>query len=327
MTYLGLVVGPSLGGWLASLFGWRVVFYINFPVGLLAIWLGMHFIPQDSVQKQEEKFDYLGAATFVLGLGILLLGLNQANAWGWTSLPTLAMLLGAILFLAVFIYIERHVPSPMLDLSLFKQRAFSLAASSAVFNYIGIFCSIFLMPFFLIQAKGYSPAQAGLILTAQSLVMAVVAPISGTLSDRIGTRLPAVIGMAILSAGLFLLSRLDAQSDIQSMMLSLAVVGFGTGIFISPNNSALMGSAPKGRQGIAAGILATARNFGMVLGVGIAGAVFTTVLTKAGVNMNQAGGFGQNEAVYQALELSFLIAALITVLGVFTSMARSVSSE
>jgi len=327
MTYLGLVVGPALGGWLASLLGWRVVFYINLPAGLLAIWLSVRFIPQDSIRKQDEKFDFLGAATFVLGLGSLLLGLNQANEWGWTALPTLVLFAGAVFTLVLFVFIERHVPYPMLDLSLFKKLSFSMAASSAVFNYIGIFSSIFLMPFFLIQAKGFTPAQAGLVLTAQPLVMAVVAPISGTLSDRIGTRLPTVIGMAILSAGLFLLSRLDAQSDIQSMMLSLAVVGFGTGIFISPNNSALMGSAPKKQQGIAAGILATARNFGMVLGIGIAGAVFTTVLVHGGGGITLAGGLGQSEVIYQALELSFLIASLITLLGVFTSMVRSVSSE
>jgi MFS family permease len=191
-----------------------------------------------------------------------------------------------------------------------------------VFNYIGVFSSIFLMPYFLIQARGFTTAQAGLILTAQPLVMAIVAPISGTLSDRIGTRLPAVFGMAVLSAGLFLLSRLDALSDIKSMMIALGVVGLGTGVFISPNNSSLMGSAPKSRQGIAAGILATARNFGMVLGVGIAGAVFTTALARAGFIPSLSGDSIQNPAIFKALELSFFVAAAITILGVFTSMIR-----
>jgi EmrB/QacA subfamily drug resistance transporter len=322
MTYLGLTVGPSLGGWMASIFGWRVVFYINLPVGLIAIWLSVRYIPVDRVLKQAEKFDFYGALTFILGLGALLIGLNQGNEWGWTSFPTLSLLAGAIIILSVFIYVEAHVKYPMLDLGLFKQPAFSLTTASAVINYIGIFSSIFLMPFFLIQARGFTPAQAGLILTAQPLIMAVIAPISGTLSDRIGTRLPTVFGMVVLSFGLFLLSRLGAESEIKTIMMALAVVGLGTGAFISPNNSALMGSAPKSRQGIAAGILATARNFGMVLGVGFAGAVFTTVLASGGSVTLSNVDLAQNAAIYKALETSFLMASLITLLGVFTSMVR-----
>jgi len=322
MTYLGLTVGPSLGGWLASLYGWRVVFYINVPVGLAFFWLGSHFIPSDNVHKQAEKFDLPGAITFMLGLGALLLCLNKGEDWGWTSLLTLLLLSAAVILLSVFYYIEKHSENPMLDLNLFKKLPFSLSTASAVFIYIGVYSSIFLMPYYLIQGRGFTPAQAGLILTAQPLVMAVVAPISGTLSDRIGTRWPAVFGMAILSAGLFLLSRLDAQSEIRTIMLALAVIGLGTGTFISPNNSALMGSAPKSRQGIAAGILATARNFGMVLGVGIAGAIFITTITHGSSGLIAPGGITQDDAIFRALQLSFLTASLITFLGVITSLVR-----
>lgn len=322
MTYLGLTAGPALGGWLASIFGWRVVFYINLPVGLAAIWLSMHFIPSDANHRQGEQFDYLGAITFLLGLGALLLGLNQGEEGGWTSFPIIALLLSAIIFLSIFIYIEKHVEQPMLDLSLFKRLPFSMTAASAVINYIGVYSCIFLMPYYLIQGRGFSIAQAGLILVAQPVVMAVIAPISGTLSDRIGTRLPAVFGMAVLSAGLYLVSRLSAQSSIESIMVALAVIGLGTGAFISPNNSALMGSAPKTRQGIAAGILATSRNFGMVLGVGISGAIFTTVLAHESTGLSLPGGPIQNEAIFTALGMSFLVVSLITILGVITCMVR-----
>jgi EmrB/QacA subfamily drug resistance transporter len=327
MTYLGLTAGPSLGGWLASLLGWRVVFYINIPVGLAAIWLSAHFIPSDSRNQQTEQFDYAGAITFMVGLGALLLGLNQGAEWGWTSFPIIALLGGAIILLSLFIYLEGRVTHPMLDLSLFKRLPFSMTTVSAIINYIGIFSSIFLMPYYLIQGRGYTPAQAGLILTAQPLVMAVIAPISGTLSDKIGTRLPSVFGMVILSAGLFFLSRLDAHSEIQTMMMALAVVGLGTGAFISPNNSALMGSAPKSRQGIAAGILATARNFGMVLGVGIAGAIFTTTFAHGSSGMNSPGSPVQTGAVFGALQMSFLVASLITILGVITCIVRATNNQ
>jgi MFS family permease len=133
--------------------------------------------------------------------------------------------------------------------------------------------------------------------------------------------------MAILSAGIFLLSRLSAESSIASIMMALAVIGLGTGSFISPNNSALMGSAPKTRQGIAAGILATSRNFGMVLGVGISGAIFTTVLAHEGRGLNLPGGPIQNGAVFTALAMSFLIVSLITMLGVLTCMVRVTSNS
>lgn len=318
MTYLGLTAGPSLGGWLASVFGWRVVFYINLPVGMVAIWLSYRFISADTNHERSERFDYSGAITFLLGLGSLLLGLSQGEEWGWSSLPILALLLSAIILLAVFISIEKHTTHPMLDLSLFRQLSFSMTAASAVINYIGVYSSIFLMPFYLIQGRGFSPAQAGLILTAQPIIMAIIAPVSGTLSDRIGTRIPAVVGMAVLSAGLYALSRLTATSSILVMMGSLAIVGLGTGAFISPNNSALMGAAPTSRQGIAAGILATSRNFGMVLGVGIAGAVYTTVLSHA----SATGNVIQKGAVFPALSTSLLTAALITLIGIVTCMVR-----
>jgi len=327
MTYLGLTAGPALGGWLASIFGWRVVFYINLPVGIAAIWLSMHYIPSDSNHKQGEQFDFMGGITFLLGLGALLLGLNQGEEWGWSSVPIMGLLLSAIIFLSIFIYVEKHVKLPMLDLSLFTRLPFSMTAASAVINYIGVYSCIFLMPYYLIQGRGFSTAQAGLILVAQPVVMAVIAPISGTLSDRIGTRLPAVFGMAILSAGIFLLSRLSAESSIASIMMALAVIGLGTGSFISPNNSALMGSAPKTRQGIAAGILATSRNFGMVLGVGISGAIFTTVLAHESRGLNLPGGSIQNGAVFTALAMSFLIVSLITMLGVLTCMIRVTSNS
>jgi EmrB/QacA subfamily drug resistance transporter len=320
MTYLGLTAGPSLGGWLATLFGWRVVFYINLPVGLVTILLSSHFIPTDRNHKVAEPFDYAGAFTFMVGLGALLLGLNQGEQWGWTSLPILALLSFAIILLLAFVFIEQRTAHPMLDLSLFKGLSFSLTTASAVINYIGVFSAIFLMPFYLIQGRGFSPAQAGLILTAQPIIMAIIAPISGTLSDRIGTRLPSALGMAILSGGLFALSRLTGESSILTVMEALAIVGLGTGAFISPNNSALMGSAQKSRQGIAAGILATARNFGMVLGVGIAGAVYATGLRNA----TSGGVSTQNGAIFSALEMSFLVASLIMILGVLTSMVRVV---
>ena len=325
MTYLGLTVGPSFGGWLASVAGWRAVFYINLPVGLLAIWLSLRSIPVDTVRKPEERFDWQGAIVFMLGLSAFLLGLNQGHNWGWTSAPILGLLAGAVVLLGAFVTIETRVQNPMLDLDMFRQKRFSLTASSAVFNYIGVYSIIFLMPFLLIQGRGLSSAEAGLILTAQPIIMAIIAPLSGTLSDRWGTRLPAVVGMAVLSVGLFLLSLVREDTNISMIIVALGVVGFGTGTFISPNNSALMGSAPRHRQGIAAGILATARNFGMVLGVGISGAIFTTILAQG--QGSAAVGEATGAALYQATRISFIVAAIIVLAGMLTSASRPIVDE
>ena len=314
-TYLGLTTGPSLGGWLAGAFGWRSVFYINVPVGALAIALALRFIQPDRAGTQRERFDILGAVLFGGGLVALLGALNQGHAWGWTAAPTLALLAAALLALALFVAVEQRRPSPMLDLSLFRERVFAAATGSAVLNYVCVYSVLFLLPFLLIQGRGLSTAQAGLVLTAQPIVMAVVAPLSGIASDRIGSRLPATLGMFFLTGGLLLLARTVETGTLGHIAVSLAVVGLGVGLFASPNNSALMGAAPPNRQGIASGVLATARNVGMVLGVGFAGAVFTTALANA-------GGAGAAGAVPYGVHLSLLAAAGVAALGTVTAAVR-----
>jgi len=312
MTYLGSTVGPLLGGWLAQSFSWRSVYYINLPVGIIACVISAIFIWDDRrIPLAEERFDIPGAVTFSAGLIFLLLGLNQGHAWGWVSFPTLACLAASITLLIFFIRIERRSPSPMLDLTLFHSRIFSASTASATLNYISIYSIIFLMPFYLLQGRGFSPAQAGLLLTAQPLVMVITAPVSGWLSDRIGSRILATLGMGILALGLFLLSRLGPVTPPAVIVMSLALAGLGTGMFVSPNNSALLGSAPRGRQGIASAVLAEARNVGMVVGVGIAGAVFSSALSMLGENM-----------VIDAVHYGFLVAAGFALTGMIVSSTR-----
>ncbi len=305
MTYLGLTVAPSLGGFLTDLISWRAVFYINIPVGLIAFFLSWRFIPQDRTIRTGKRFDLPGAAIFLAALTALLIGLNQGHSLGWSSIPIISLLTFSTLFLISFVLVESRSSNPMLDLRLFKNKVFSASSTSAVLNYIAVFSILLLLPFYLIQGRNLSPSQAGLILTIQPIVMAIVAPISGMISDRVGTQIPSVFGMVVLTLGLLLLARLGPLSAIYEIGIALAVVGFGTGTFISPNNSAIMGSAPPKRQGIAAGVLATARSTGMVLGVGLAGAIFTTILA------NGQGG----ENLFNATRVSFIVAAGLAALG------------
>jgi len=312
MTYLGLTVGPSLGGWLTQAFGWRTIFYINVPVGALAMTLGLIFIPRDTPAENGQRFDLPGAAVFMAALTSLMLGLNKGAEWGWSSAQVLGLLAGAMVLVIVFILIERNSTAPMLDLSLFRSPLFSTASMSAILNYICVYSIIFLMPFYLIQGRGLNPAQAGLLLTVQPILMAITAPISGALSDRIGSRLPGMLGMGVLAGGLLLLSFLGSDSSLWLVALGLAVTGFGTGTFISPNTSALMGAAPRARQGIASGVQGAARNFGMVLGIGLAGAILTTHLAQNTV-----------ASLYTGIDQGFLVASGVAVLGIVSSAIKN----
>jgi EmrB/QacA subfamily drug resistance transporter len=314
MTYLGLTTGPFLGGWLADTFSWHAVFFINLPIGLLAAWLSWRVIPRDVPAERQERFDLSGAFTFMAGLVALLLGLNQGNSWGWFSPLTLGLFFASIVILAVFVWIESRAPAPMLDLSLFRSRVFNLATVSPILNYLCVYGVLFLMPFYLIQGRGLSAAQAGLILTAQPLVMALTAPFAGTFSDRIGSQIPTTIGMLILTVGLFLLSRLSPTSPFIHAILGLAVSGLGVGLFVAPNNSALMGAAPRSRQGIASGVLALARNVGMVLGIGLTGAIFTTYLSRGDANLPSV--------LVPAVNAGFLFTSGVALLAALASFAR-----
>lgn len=315
MTYLGLTVGPSLGGWLADLLTWRAVFFVNLPVGLLALGMSRRFIPDDRPEPKGERFDLAGAAMFLGGLVLLLLGVNRAHDWGWASPATLGALAVSGIVLVAFVASQRRTAHPMLDLALFRNRTFTASVAGAVLIFVCLFTVLFLLPFYLIHGRGLTPSRAGLVLTAHPLVMAIAAPISGTLSDRIGTRLLAALGMAVLAAGLLLLSRLGPDSSLLEVVGALSVVGLGTGIFGSPNNSALLGAAPRRRQGIAAATLATARNVGMALGVALGGAIFSTILARHGVASGPA-------ALFEAIHVAFLVACGIAVVGFASTWVR-----
>jgi EmrB/QacA subfamily drug resistance transporter len=312
MTYLGLAFGPALGGWLAEACSWRAVFYINVPIGALGLAWGMYFIPSGRGQETSERFDYRGAAAFMAGLVALLLALNQGHEWGWASRPILMLFAASAALLIWFVFLELRTAQPMLDLSLFANRVFSASTAAAIFNYICMATIAFLMPFYLIQGRGLNLARAGLLLSVQPLVMAVAAPISGTISDRIrGSSVPSFIGMAILAGGSLLMSLISARTPYLYIAAVFCLTGLGTGIFISPNNSALMGSAPANRQGIAAGMLATARNVGMVLGVGLSGAVLTTILAQ-----------DSRRTIIDAVDMGLHVATIAAVLGAAVSLVR-----
>ncbi len=315
-----LASGPTLGGLLLKYAGWEFIFFINGPLGvLIMVWTWLVLAP---TPRSPQRFDLPGAVTLFLALGALLLALSHGEEWGWGSRAIRTLLLTAALFFPLFVWRELTCPAPMMELRLFKNRLFSAATASAVCNFIVQYMVVFMLPFYFKDVLRLDAAQAGVLLSAFPLVILVVAPLSGTLSDRIGSRGLSSLGMAVSAVSLALLSRLTPESAWPEIVWPLVLLGLGNGIFQSPNSSALMGSVPRTHLGVAGGMLATARNGGMVLGVALAGAVFNHRLPLH----LAATGSGTVEAAHlafaAALHDTMLVGAGVALVGMATSLVR-----
>ena len=317
LIYLGLAAGPAAGGWLAGRYGWRAVFFMQLPVGLLGLKLAQRLIRDDPPATRPQRLDFPGAGTWTAGLAALLFGLNRGNAWGWTSPAVLLpLLISATLWIA-FLRIERGNPDSMLDLALFGRSSFAWPAATLLLSFVSGYLVTFLLPFYMIQGRQMRPAAAGLLLAGSGLIRVAAAPLSGRWSDRIGSRLPATFGAGTLALGSFLLSRLTQDSSIVGVIAGVLIAGAGVGIFVPPNNSMLMGAAPGSRHGIAAGILATSRTVGMGVGVALAG----IILSRALGNGLKAGSA---EAILGASGRGFALAAVIALLtAMICAVART----
>ena len=322
---VGLLSGPALGGILLDLLGWRSIFYLRLPIGIIGVAMARALLKDQFSPKRGQKFDLLGAATLFLALTCLLLAVNRGQSLGWTSPWVVGLGMMSVLLLFLFLFVERRVAQPVLDLKLFRRRLFSAASGSHVFLYMATTAVSFLMPFYLIQGLSLSASKAGLLLVTIPAISLVVSPLSGRLSDRLGTLLLCASGLTLVSAGLFLLSGLGANASIGDVVLRLLVLGVGMALFVPPNTSAIMGSVPSERLGTASAMVGTLRQVGMSVGLAIAGSVFAASQFS---HATQLASQGLPEDVVQRLSTvsgihdAIFAALAIAVIGLVASVLR-----
>ncbi len=280
----GAALGPTLGGFLVTHFGWHSVFLINVPIGMIAALLAALVLPPLQSNRTLEPIDWIGAATLMVGMSTLLLGLTKGPAWGWSS-PYVDLLIAAgLLILAMFLVHEMRTRFPLVDLSLFRNREFAAAQMAGLFTTLSLASLTFLLPFFWQGLRGYSAQTAGLLMLPVPLTLMVIAPLSGKVSDMFGSRGIATSGLLVVMAGLFMISRVTEATSVEQVVLRLMVFAAGFGMFIAPNNNSIMSSVPAANRGVAGGLLGMFRYLGQTAGIAFAGTMFALVVADSGVD-------------------------------------------
>ena len=271
---VGLSVGPALGGILTGLGGWRLIFLVNIPFGLVGLALGWFLLPRSTHHDPQSRIDPYGTLLLAAIPAALLAALSfaaEAGTPAWTE-PSLFAVTGVLLVGAIAR--QRRLPGSMIDAALIRVAAFDAGIIAALLSYVILFGCLVAVPFYLVKERHFGPTAAGFELTALPLALAIVAPFGGWIRDRIGPRVPTGVGMAVVAAGMGLLTASATRADLT--VLSLAVTGAGMGLFVAANNAATMFAAPPNRAGAAGGLLNMARGLGTALGVALTSLVFAT---------------------------------------------------
>ncbi len=327
-VYTGLTTGPVIGGILVQSFGWRSIFYVNVPIGILVVGLASIRLKERKIPLVDEGFDFAGAVTLSAALASLLVALTLGGSFGWNSISTVSLLVLAVSAFLLFIYAERRMTRhPTLDLSLFtKNRLFAAANTAALLNYTAISGVTFMISIYLQDIQGFQPESAGLFLIAMSVAMALLSPISGWLADRFGSRSLSTVGMVIVTGGLLLLSQLNTESSASDVVLRLTLLGIGFGLFSSPNTRAIMNSVDKSKLGVASGTLSTMRSTGQSIGLAMVGAIIAASLPPQVMLQLFTGLMTQSTAAGNdfivGMSRFFLVASGMSAVGTVASLVR-----
>ena len=316
---LGLISGPSIGGFLLVDWGWKSIFLINIPIGLIGMFLIMKHAPDDPKERKKIDFDWWGAILQSLVLVPSLWLIDPSNesqtiqqlpdAIRWLLAASIAIVMGYL-----FVRVERRVSSPILDLSLLEIKTFRTANLSGFLFFVAYSTIAVLMPFFLEEARFFPPDTSGVLLSAIPIAILISAPISGRLSDLFGSRGLCILGALLIGLSLLWMSGMigvglhggTAKSSIVTLM---AIVGLGMGIFQSPNNNVIICAVPEEKLGVASALIATVRNLGMVIGAGISTGIFYW-------QKRMTGDF------VSALKTTFFIGAIFSALCMLSSLGK-----
>jgi EmrB/QacA subfamily drug resistance transporter len=319
MVSIGIVVGPVLGGLLIGALSWHWIFFVNLPVGIVGTWMVLRFVPA-SRPTPGQQFDLAGAVTLFAALTALLLALNLGQQSGFGQPWVLGLLVFSLAVAILFVVIEIQSPQPMIDLRLFRNTLFDVNLVTGFFTFVCTSGTIILMPFYLEDVLGYAPQAVGLMLAVVPIAVGITAPLSGSLSDRVGTRPMTVVGLISLVAGFAAVTTLQVDTTTLGYLLRFLPVGIGIGLFQSPNNSAVMGAVPRGRLGVASGLLSVTRTLGQTAGIAVMSAIWAGrvafYLAAAGQTQPAAGATAA-PAVMQvaALNDTFRLAVVLLALG------------
>ncbi len=307
-VYVGLSLGPFIGGYLTQNFGWRSVFFINVPIGILALIIALWKLKSEWAEARGEKFDFTGSIIYSLMLLTIIYGLTESAIH--------FLIVGLILLLAFVLY-ESKIEHPVLEMRLFKDNlTFSLSSLAALLNYAATFAVGFLLSLYLQYIKNLNPQQAGMILIAQPVLMAIFAPFAGWLSDRIEPRIVASAGMAVTALSLFVFAGIDSTTTINLIVANLMFLGFGLGLFSSPNTNAIMSSVERKFFGIASATVATMRLIGQILSMALVMLVFSIVMGRVEITPEYYSSF------VESVKLAFTIFSLLCFVGIFASLGR-----
>lgn len=308
MVALGNLSGPSIGGILMHFFNWQTIFFINVPIGIFGLVFSYVIIPEIFDTQDVKYFDYKGALLFGFALIVLFLGLlfvQEGTAPAIILLPTL--IVAAATFF-IFVPIEKKSKNPFIDLNLFKTHEFSYGLTAAFLSFLALNSVLLFMPFYLQDLLKLSPLKAGIIISAYPITTAVVAPISGWLSDKITYRPLTITGMTVASISLIMMTTLHQNSPVWQVVLLLCLFGIGVAVFQSPNNSSVLGSVERDKLGIAGGINALFRNLGMVSGTAISVLIYS-FSTNTSINSLSGGGFNAKSFISGFSNIMFFNAA------------------
>jgi EmrB/QacA subfamily drug resistance transporter len=307
-VYGGMTLGPFIGGLLTQFFGWRSIFFITVILGCIVLFYVRKFPPLLN-EKRRDIFDYRGAVLAAVALVFFFTGVSRVPSPGAFGLILLSG--GAFV---LFYHVETKKSSPLFPIPLLaSNRTFSLSNLAALINYSATFAVTFLMSLYLQVVRGMSPAAAGSILLIQPFIQMVIAPLAGRLSDKTDPSKLASLGLLISSLGLIGLALLGSSTSLSWVILSLVLLGCGLGLFSTPNTTVIMGSVEREHYGLASSLLATMRNTGMMLSMGIVMIIFSLLLGSSAITPEISGGF------LASMHLIFLVFFFLTILGAVIS--------